>query len=169
MTGAELDRAELEELADRWAAAWEGKDAFRRCCTSGVGYEDPLTVDPLDGFDALERHAERVRRALPDLRLERQGTPLGAGAGEGFACLPWRLAATHRGELAGLPATDRYLVVHGVHYVELADGLIRRVRGFFDLHDVGVQLGFVPARGSMAESAVLMLRGFGLRRGGGEH
>ena len=166
MTGAELDRGELEELAERWAAAWEGKAGFAACCTPDVGYEDPLAVEPLDGVAALERHAERVRRALPDLRLERQGAPLWGGAGEGFACLAWRIAGTHRGELAGLPATDRYLVVHGVHYAELSDGLLRRARGFFDLHDVGVQLGVAPARGSHAESTLLMLRGFGLRRRG---
>jgi steroid delta-isomerase-like uncharacterized protein len=166
VTGTEIDRAQLEELADRWAAAWEGRRLFSSCCTPDVGYEDPLTTDPLDGTDLLERHAQRLRTALPGLRLERRAPPLGGGPGEGFACLPWRLAGTHRGELAGLPATERYLVVHGVHYAELSDGLIRRARGFFDLHGVGAELGFVPGRGSLAETALLMLRGFGLRRRG---
>jgi steroid delta-isomerase-like uncharacterized protein len=164
VTGTELDRAALEELAARWTAAWQGTAGFDRCCTPDVGYEDPLALDPLDGVDALERHALRLRRALPDLVLERRAPPLGGGPGDRFACLPWRVAGTHRGELAGLPATDRFLVVHGLHYVELADGLVRRARGFYDLHAVAAQLGFVPGRGSLAESAVLMLRGFGLRR-----
>lgn len=167
MTGAELDRSALEALAGQWAAAWEGNGRFGECCTPDVGYEDPLAVDPLDGLDRLERHAGRVRRAIPDLRVERQGAPLSGGPGEGFACLPWRLAGTHRGEIAGLPATDRFLVVHGVHYAELSDGMVRRARGFFDLYDVAVQLGLVPGRGSLAESTLLMLRGFGLRRRGG--
>jgi steroid delta-isomerase-like uncharacterized protein len=166
MSGAELDRAELQALTDRWAAAWEGRSLFARCCTPDVSYEDPIAVDPLAGADALERHAERVRRAVPDLRLERRAAPLAGGPGEGFACLPWRLAGTHRGELAGLPATDRFLVVHGVHYAELSAGLVRRARGFFDLHGVAVELGLVPGRGSLAEGALLMLRGFGLRRRG---
>lgn len=166
MRPAELERAQVEWLAERWAAAWEGGAGFAECCTPDVGYEDPLALEPLEGADALDRHAERARRALPDLRLERRGAPLWGGPGEGFACLPWRLAATHRGEVAGLPATDRFVIVHGVHYAELSDGLIRRARGFYDLHDVAVQLGFVPARGSLAESTLLMLRGFGLRRRG---
>ena len=164
MTGTELDRAQLEEMTDRWTAAWEGRALFTRCATPDIGYEDPLAIEPLDGTDALEIHAQRLRHALPDLRVERRGAPLAGGPGEGFACLPWRLAGTHRGELAGLPATDRFLVVHGVHYAELSDGLVRRARGFFDLHGVAVQLGFVPGRGSLAESTLLMLRGFGLRR-----
>jgi steroid delta-isomerase-like uncharacterized protein len=164
LSGTEIERGPLEELAGRWSAAWEGKGGFARSCTPDVAYEDPLAHEPLEGLDAVERHARRLRRALPDLRVERNGAPLGGGPGDGFACLPWRLAGTHRGEIAGLPATERFVVVHGVHYVALSDGLVRRARGFFDLRDVAVQLGFAPSRGSLAESALLMLRGFGLRR-----
>ncbi len=166
MTAVELDRARLEELAGRWTQAWSTGAGFATCCTPDVGYEDPLTVDPVEGAQALEAHAGRLRRALPDVRVEPNAVALAGGPGEGFACLPWRLAGTHRGELAGLPATERFLVLHGVHYVELSDGVVRRARGFFDLHDVGVQLGLVPSRGSLAESTLLMLRGFGVRRRG---
>ena len=64
-----------------------------------------------------------------------------------------------------LPATDRFVTLHGVHYVELADGLVRRARGFFDLYDAAIQLGLLPERGSAGrERVLLMLRGFGLRR-----
>ena len=166
MSAAELDRARLEELAGSWVQAWSGGADFASCCTPDASYEDPLTLDPIEGVDALEEHAARLRRALPDVRVERNAVALAGGPGEGFACLPWRLAGTHRGELAGLPATERFLVLHGLHYVELSDGFVRRARGFFDLHDVAVQLGFVPSRGSLAESTLLMLRGFGLRRRG---
>jgi steroid delta-isomerase-like uncharacterized protein len=166
VSAAELDRVRLEELAGRWVQAWSGGADFASCCTPDASYEDPLTVDPLEGLEALEGHAKRLRSALPDLRVERNAVALAGGPGEGFACLPWRLAGTHRGELAGLPATERFVVLHGVHYVELSDGFVRRARGFFDLHDVGVQLGLVPSRGSLAESTLIMLRGFGLRRRG---
>ena len=39
------------------------------------------------------------------------------------------------------------------------------MRGFFDLYDVATQLGVLPARGTLGEKALLMLRGFGLRAG----
>ena len=78
-------------------------------------------------------------------------------------CVPWRLAGTHKGALGGLPPTGRFVVVQGMHYLELADGRVRRARGFFDLYDVAVQLGLLPARGSLAETALLLMRGFGLR------
>jgi len=164
---AELERSDLEELSASWLAGWEVGAGFAACCTPDVAYEDPLTVDPLDGLEALERHAERLRRALPDLRLDRSAEPLASGPGEGFACLPWRLVGTHRGGVGELPPTGRFLVVHGIHYVELVDGAVRRGRGFFDLHDIAVQLGLMPGRGSLAEGTLLLLRGFGLRRRGG--
>ena len=40
---------------------------------------------------------------------------------------------------------------------------MRRARGFFDLYDTAIQLGLLPSRGSLAESALLLVRGFGLR------
>ena len=91
---------------------------------------------------------------MPDLRAEPSGRVLADGS---FACLPWRMAGTH-GE------TNRFLTVQGLHYVELAEGRIRRARGFFDLYGVAVQLGYLPARGGLGETVLMMLRGFGLTR-----
>jgi hypothetical protein len=158
---SELERAELDALAERWRAAWVG-DGFGRCCTPDVSYEDPVAVGPLSGVEELERHAAVVRTAFPDLRLEVTSPPLGRGD---HACFPWRVLGTHRGEIgAMLPATERFVALHGLHYVEISDGLVRRARGFFDLYDAAQQLGLLPARGGLGETAMLLLRGFGLRR-----
>lgn len=149
-----------DELATAWLAAWVGKRAFSACCAPDVQYEDPLAHEPLRGIDALDAFAAGVREALPDLRLERTGEPLTGGA---YACIPWRAAGTHKNGTSALPATNRFVTLHGMHYVELSDGLIRRARGFFDLYDAGTQLGLLPARGGVGESLLLLLRGFGLR------
>jgi hypothetical protein len=63
-----------------------------------------------------------------------------------------------------LPATERFVTLHGLHYIELSDDAVRRARGFFDLYDAATQLGLLPARGGLGEAALLLLRGFGLRR-----
>jgi len=153
---------ELDPISDAWIAAWggAGEDGFAACCTPDVQYEDPVAVEPLRGVEALDGYAARLRGAFPDLRVERAASRVAQGD---FACIPWRLLATQKGELPGLPATGRFVIVHGLHYAEVADGRIRRARGFFDLYDVAVQLGLLPARGSLAETALLLLRGFGLR------
>ena len=127
-----------------------------------MSYEDPVAVEPLRGPDALEAHARRLREAFPDLRVESTSPPLARAA---HVCVPWRMAGTHKGDIGTmLPATERFVTVHGVHYVELTDDRVRRARGFFDLYDAATQLGLLPARGGLGETALLLLRGFGLRR-----
>jgi steroid delta-isomerase-like uncharacterized protein len=151
----------VDELAQRWRTAWQGPaGGFADCCTPDVSYEDPLALVPLAGVEALEAHAVTLRTAFPDIRVESPGDSVGS---EKLACLTWRALGTHRGELAGLPPSNRFVVLQGVHYAELVDGRIRRVRGFFDVYDAAVQLGLLPAHGSFGERALLMLRGFGFR------
>jgi hypothetical protein len=156
-----LERPALDTLAERWRGAWQGA-GFEACCTPDVSYEDPVATDPLRGVEALDRHAAHLRGAFPDLRIQPTAPPLLRGA---HACFPWRAAGTHKGDLGTmLPATDRFVSLHGLHYVELTDGAVRRARGFFDLYDAATQLGLLPTRGGPGETALLLLRGFGLRR-----
>ena len=156
----QIERSAMDALAERWREAWD-EGEFERCCTPDVSYEDPVVVDPMRGVDSLREHAASLRRAFPDLKVEATSPPLGR---EGYACIPWRAVGTHKGEVAMLPATNRFLTLHGLHYVELSDGVVRRARGFFDLYDAAVQLGLLPRRGSLGESALMLLRGFGLLR-----
>lgn len=162
MSGGELERGELETLAERFSTGFATSGAaFADCCTPDVGYEDPIAVEPLKGLDELSRYAATLRAAFPDLRVDRPAPPLRGGD---HACIPWRAAGTHRGELGMVPATDRFVTVSGLHWIELTDGRIRRARGFFDLYGAAVQLGLLPERGGLGEAALLLLRGFGLRR-----
>ena len=153
----------VDALFDAWERAWSGRDpsAFAAICTRDVHYEDPLTPLPLQGPGALAAHAARLWDAFPDARINRTGQRLEGGA---FAAAPLKLLGTHRRALAGLPATNRPLIVHGVAYAEIHDGRLARVRVFFDTYAIAVQLGIMPRSGSPGERALLLLRGFGLRR-----
>jgi steroid delta-isomerase-like uncharacterized protein len=157
---------DVDALIDGWEAAWSGKDpdAFAEVCASGVQYEDPLTVEPLKGLDGLAHHAARLWAAFPDARVERTGARLYDGR---HVAAPCKALGTHREPLEGLPATNRFLVVHCVFYCELQHELLLRVRGFYDVYDAATQLGVLPGRGTLGEKALLMLRGFGLRAGRG--
>jgi steroid delta-isomerase-like uncharacterized protein len=156
----------VDELIDGWEAAWSGKDpdAFGALCSGAIHYEDPLTSEPLEGIDALAKHAERLWVGFPDARLEKTGARLSDGK---YVAAPCKLLGTHRVALEGLPPTNRFVVVHCVFYCELEGDHLLRVRAFFDLYDAAVQLGVLPARGTMGEKALLVLRGFGLRAGRG--
>lgn len=157
----------VDQLIDDWEAAWSGKDpaAFVDVCTSDIHYEDPLTEEPLEGLEQLGWHASRLWTAFPDVRVERTGERL---ANERFVVEPCKLLGTHKAPLEGLPATNKFLVVHCVFYCELRHERLLRVRGFFDLYGAATQLGVLPGRGSLGEKALLMLRGFGLRAARGQ-
>ena len=109
---------------------------------------------------ALWAHAGALWAGFPDARVERTGARLTDGQ---FVAAPCKVLGTHREPLEGLPATNRFVVVHCVFYCELQHELLYRVRGFYDVYDAATQLGVLPARGTLSEKALLMLRGFGLR------
>ena len=152
-----------DAVFDAWERAWSGRDpdAFAAVCTPDVHYEDPLTPVPLTGPAALAAHAERLWAAFPDARVNQAGERLAGGS---FAVAPLVVLGTHAEALEGLPASHRPLQVHALAYAELAGGRVARIRVFFDLYAVAVQLGVLPRSGSLGERALMLLRGFGLRR-----
>jgi steroid delta-isomerase-like uncharacterized protein len=151
-------------LLDGFQAALVGRDraAFASVCALDLHYEDPLTGPALRGVDALGDHVAKLWVAAPDATIEQAGERLTDGR---YVAAPVRIAGTHTGELPGLPPTRKRFSVHAVLYCELDPPRERlwRVRGFFDLYDASVQLGLLPARGSLAQTALLLVRGFGLR------
>jgi steroid delta-isomerase-like uncharacterized protein len=157
-------RPSVDDLVDRWQAVWASRDrrGFAGVCARDVHYEDPLCGEPREGLDALADHAARLWAAFPDAQVQRTGERLSDGR---FVAAPMKVLGTHRGELEGLPASGRFLVVHVVCYAELDPRRERllRVRAFFDAYEAAIQLGVLPARGTRSEKALLLLRGFGLR------
>jgi hypothetical protein len=154
-----------EELFDAWEAAWSGRDpdAFAGVChPEDVHYEDPLTPEPLESAEAIGAHAGRLWTGFPDARMQRTGPRL-IGP-DGHTAAPAKLLATHTAELYGLAPTSRFVIVHGVTVAQVRDGRLHRIRLFFDLYDAATQLGVLPRPGTLGEKALLMLRGFGLRR-----
>lgn len=160
----------MDDLIDGLEAAMTSRVEadFAAVCATDLHYEDPLTIKPLQGTGALTTHLARLDEPFPDARVEKTGERLVSGDGR-FVAAPVKLTGTHRGELEGLPATKKFVVVHAVFYCELDEARERlwRIRGFFDLYGAAMQLGILPQPGSMGEKALLMLRGFGVRARGG--
>jgi len=125
-----------------------------------VHFEDPLVEEPLQGADAIAARAQLLWAAFPDLRLNPTGPRLTDGR---HVSAPAKLLGTHREPLAGLAATNRFLVVHVVFFAELREGRLFRVRAFFDAYGAAVALGVLPKPGTLGGRALLLLRGFGLR------
>jgi hypothetical protein len=153
---------DVDELFDAWERAWSGRDpqGFESVCARGVHYEDPLTPEPLVGVRAVADHAKQLWDAVPDARVNSTGARMTDGT---FACAPCRLLGTHTGPIGRITPTGRALNVHAVVYAELEDGLLLRVRAFFDVYGAAMELGVLPKPGTAGERAMLMLRGFGIR------
>lgn len=153
----------LNRLLDAFEDAWCGRDqeAFAASCSHELHYEDPFCGEPIDGPKALGKHARRLWQAFPDARMERGGERLTDGR---FVAAPVKLVGTNGGELDGLPASKKFVVVHAVLYCELdgAGEKLFRVRAFCDAYDAALQLGLVPKPGTLGARALSVLQGFGL-------
>jgi steroid delta-isomerase-like uncharacterized protein len=154
----------IDDLLDRFQAAAAARDAgaLGAVCAADLHYEDPFVAEPLTGCAAVADHLELLWRGFPDARVERSGPRLHDGR---FVAAPVKVLGTHRGELEGLPPTGRFVVVQAVLFCELdaAGERLFRVRAFLDAYEAGVQVGLLPARGTLGAKALLALRGFGLR------
>lgn len=152
-------------LLDAFEVAWSGPSAlaFGVALASDSQYEDPLLRGPVRGPERVAQHAARLRVAFPDLAFERTGLPM---IGGDLLSQPVRLKGSHRAELGNIPVTNKELDVHAVIVAGLAPGGTRlsRVRVFFDRYEAAIQLGVLPRERSLAERAMLALRGFGIPR-----
>jgi steroid delta-isomerase-like uncharacterized protein len=158
-------RTVADELLDQLQAAWMSRrrGSFREMCAPDLHWEDPFLVEPLHGPEELADHAARFWEAFPDAKIETAGARLSSGR---FAAAPVKITGTHLGEIEGVTASGRYVVVHAVLYCELdpAGELLWRVRAFLDGYEAAVQIGLLPKRGSIGQRALMVARGFGLRR-----
>lgn len=156
----------MNEVLDAFQAAWVGRrrGAFRDMCAPDLHWEDPFCDEPLYGPEALADHAARLWEAFPDAKVEPAGERLTDGR---FIAAPVRVSGTHLGAIDGIPATGKYVVVHAVLYCELdpPGEQLWRVRAFFDSYDVAVQVGVMPKRGTLGARALMLVRGFGFKRG----
>ena len=104
----------------------------------------------------------RCAAAFPDLRVEATAPPLVRGE---HACVPWRATGTQRGDIGtALPASDRFVALHGLHYLELSDGPCAARAASSTSTTRPRSSGCCRRAGGVGEAALLMLRGFGLRR-----
>ena len=155
----------ISTLLDAFEVAWSGPSAlaFGVALAADAQYEDPLLRGPVRSPERVAQHAARVRVAFPDLAFERTGTPM---LGGDLLSQAVRLRGTQRAELGTIPVTNNELDLHAVIIAGLAPGGTRlaRVRIFFDRYEAAIQLGVLPRERSLAERAMLALRGFGLPR-----
>jgi hypothetical protein len=97
-------------------------------------------------------------RAFPDLVVEELDRLLSPDGGS--AAILWRARATHAGPLdpPGFAPTGVRGQSRGMSHTEVRGGRIVHFRLYYDLTDLGRQIGAVPPVGSAAERVSVMLQ-----------
>ncbi|MDO9407592.1 ester cyclase [Patulibacter sp.] len=138
------------------------RQAVAALVTHDVHYEDAFAPAALIGPDQVADHLALVWSAFPDVSFETTGPALHDG--DRIVALPMRVVGNHTEPLGGVPATDRFLHVHGMLVLELdaTAHRVHRARLFADRYAAAVQLGVLPQAGTVSDRAVRAIQGFGL-------
>lgn len=167
----DLDPQRLtSEVLNSWYAAWNAHDvkAIAPLMTADVRYEDPAAPELImQGRATVETYLHSAFRGLPDLHLEKleEWTTPGGGVIASY----FRVTATLSGPLAypGRPTiapTNGKIDALGMDRSEIQDGLIARHQIFWDMGEVGRQMGLSPPRGSLGEKIAFGLQNLTARR-----
>ncbi len=101
----------------------------------------PTMAQPLSG-QALKDHYAAFFAGFPDAIFE---TVAVHAITKDLAVWLWVLRGTQTGSYRGIPPTDRTVVLPGCEFIEVREGLVYRVDGYFDRLSILQQLGVFPA------------------------
>ena len=136
--------------------------------TDDVRYEDPSApAAVVHGRAQVEQYVRAAFAGIPDLHLEKLEewvTPCGGVIASWF-----RFSGTFRAPLTtpGLPPpapTGRRIGLFGMDRSEIREGKLARHQIFWDMVELGREVGAFPARGSKAEKLSRRLQHLAARR-----
>jgi steroid delta-isomerase-like uncharacterized protein len=123
----------------RYFQAWidRNADAILATFRDGGTYQDPTTGGPIRDV-ALRENVGGLWSAFPDLTFAEESI---GEIGPDRVAAQWVMRGTNIGSMRGLPPTGRSVELRGVDFIELRDGKIQTVTGYFDSGEIPRQLG----------------------------
>ena len=104
-------------------------------------WETDTLPAPVNGRDAAGQTMRMYITAFPDLHFSvDQLLPSGD-----YVVTRYTATGTHRGDLMGIPPTNRRAETHGCTIAEIKNGKIVHTRAFWDTGHLLRQLGVMPA------------------------
>jgi len=157
-----VETSTLQEFTQRYAAAWNGRDAsaIDALITDDIVWFDPALPHPAHSKAEVRAFMESSWRAFPDLRFVEPDPPFLVAQDDKVAW-GWRMQGTFNGgplEPPGFAPTGRTMDVRGTDEWVMRDGRIAHYRAHYDVNGLAVQLGIVPEPGSGAERAMVALQ-----------
>jgi len=104
-------------------------------------YEDVTFGVVNHGKAELKAFADGIFAAFPDFRIEQTAR---FAAGE-WAGMEWIISGTHKGDLPGIPATNKRFSIRGASILELESGKIKRCSDYWDLAAFLKQIDLKPS------------------------
>jgi steroid delta-isomerase-like uncharacterized protein len=131
-----------EQLAQEFLSGWSHDlPKLMPLFTDDVIYEDTTVHAVLHGKEELRGFAASWFKAFPDLSFTPTSTIISADR----AAVAWRVTGTQRGDMPGMPASNKTANVVGVSLMECADGKIKHNVDYWDMATTMRQLGFLPS------------------------
>ncbi|MGW4207286.1 nuclear transport factor 2 family protein [Lentzea sp. NPDC004789] len=116
----------VEDFYDRWAKAWNDRDAdaVAALCSEDLVYDEPALRSTAHGREALRDFVAHMARTFPDFSFTREGCY--AETSRRAVLVAWRFSGTVAG-------TDRRVEFHGDDRLELGEnGLVHAYRCLYD-------------------------------------
>jgi steroid delta-isomerase-like uncharacterized protein len=125
-------------------AAWNAHDTetFVKRLDTKTSWESDVFPAPFAGHEGARQFFKLYVTAFPDLHFDIEQI---LAAGDSHVVVRWRSSGTHRGPLAGIPATGRKASNHGCTVIEMKNGKVGRAWVYFDNAHLLRQLGALPA------------------------
>jgi steroid delta-isomerase-like uncharacterized protein len=130
----------VRSVFDGWNAH-DAKRAVKSFDSTYVSESDTLPA-AIHGPDAAQKFIEMYLQAFPDLHFTIEQI-LATGSS---VVTRWHATGTHRGELMGIPPTNRAGSVHGCTVNELKNGKIVREWAYWDGATLLRNIGILPPR-----------------------
>ena len=109
-----------EQLAKDFLAGWSHDlPKLMRLFTDNVVYEDTTVHAVFHGKDELRGFAEGWFKAMPDISFAFTSSVISGDR----AAVAWQVTGTQKGDLPGMPASNKAVNVAGVSLMECAGGL----------------------------------------------
>lgn len=138
-----LAQAEKNQAFDfeKYMAAWSNDiEKLMPFFTEDVVYEDVTFGVVNHGKMELRKFALDFFKAFPDTRFTVTSVVISGN----HAAVEWTLTGTQKGDMPGIPATNKPISVRGVSMMEFRNGKVSRDSDYWDMATLRRQVGLNP-------------------------
>jgi steroid delta-isomerase-like uncharacterized protein len=130
-----------EQLAQDFLAGWSHDlPKLVSLFADNVVYEDTTVHTVLHGKDELRSFAAGWFKAFPDISFALTSTIISGNR----AAVAWQVTGTQKGDMPGMPASNKSVNLPGVTLIECEGGKITHTADYWDMATNMRQLCFLP-------------------------